>query len=102
MITNQQEKIVTEEAIPQPENQPQPELKIDLEPCPCGKVPEGLMIEMQERGKYGRTMGDCCAEWAVEFRNGYTADQQETLKKAAAAWNAAPRVGPAVTGEAEA
>lgn len=68
--------------------------KIVLEPCPCGKIPEGLMIEMQERAKYGRVMGNCCTEWAVEFRNGYSEDQERTLVKAQQAWNAAPRGWP--------
>lgn len=74
-----------------------PEVK--LGPCPCGKTPMGLFIEMPERGKYGRTMGDCCAEWQVEFRNGFTADQDETLAKAQRAWNNAPRV-PLAAGQA--
>jgi hypothetical protein len=49
------------------------------------------MIEMQERAKYGRTLGDCCTEWSVEFRNGYSKDPEDTLARAQKAWNAAPR-----------
>ena len=62
-----------------------------LAPCPCGQVPERLMIEMPQRAKYGLAMGDCCAEWAVEFRNGYTDNPNETAARAREAWDAAPR-----------
>lgn len=81
-------------------DQPQgmPELPPDLTgaptplaPCPCGKVPERLMIEMPQRAKYGLTMGDCCASWAVEFRNGYTDDPNKTADLARQAWQEAPR-----------
>jgi len=65
--------------------------KLDLNHCPCGEKPEGLYIEMPERGKYGRATGQCCAEWSVEFRNGYEANPDKTLAKAAKAWNDAPR-----------
>jgi len=65
--------------------------KLELEPCPCGEKPTGLYIEMPERGKYGRASGQCCAEWSIEFRNGYEADPEKTLAKAAKAWNDAPR-----------
>lgn len=64
-----------------------------LAPCPCGKAPTNLLIEMPERAKYGRCMGDCCAEWSVEFRNGYSQDPEQTTERAREAWNAAPRAG---------
>jgi hypothetical protein len=64
---------------------------LELEPCPCGEKPTGLYIEMPERGKYGRASGQCCAEWSIEFRNGYEADPEKTLAKAAKAWNDTPR-----------
>ena len=53
------------------QNDQEPIEKAELEaqslaPCPCGVVPENLLIEMPERAKYGRTMGDCCGEWSVE------------------------------------
>lgn len=65
--------------------------KIHLEPCPCGKTPDLLIIEMPERAKWGRAFGDCCSEWAIEFRNGYTADGKVSQKRAAKAWNETPR-----------
>jgi hypothetical protein len=78
------------------QNDQEPIEKAELEapslaPCPCGVVPENLLIEMPERAKYGRTMGDCCGEWSVEFRNGYTTDPNLTTERARRAWNEAPR-----------
>lgn len=70
--------------------QPAP-VKTDLVECPCGKKPENLIIEMGQRAKFGRCMGDCCAEWGIEFRNGYSEDMEQTMKRAARAWNEAPR-----------
>ena len=89
------------EQIDQPNATPEPLEKVGamtpaaeqppLAPCPCGMVPTALLIEMPERAKYGRTMGDCCSEWAVEFRNGYTQDPELTTQRARDAWNDAPR-----------
>lgn len=64
-----------------------------LRPCPCGQVPNRLILEMQRQAKYGNALGECCANWAVEFRNGFTADQEESVVRATEAWNAAPRAG---------
>ncbi|KPK74259.1 MAG: hypothetical protein AMJ84_00280 [Acidithiobacillales bacterium SM23_46] len=71
----------------QPPKLEQPPIKM----CPCGQFPDGLLIEMPERAKYGRAMGSCCGDWSVEFRNNYTQDPQETLTRASKAWNDAPR-----------
>lgn len=68
-----------------------PEAPTLLLPCPCGKEPSTLLIEMPERAKYGVAMGDCCGTWMVEFRNGYARDPNITTKKAREAWNDAPR-----------
>ena len=65
--------------------------KVHLEPCPCGQNPDLLIIEMPERAKYGRAFGDCCSEWSIEFRNGYTADPKLSQVRAAKAWNNTPR-----------
>ena len=65
--------------------------KIHLELCPCGQRPDLLIIEMQERAKWGRAFGDCCSEWMIEFRNGYTAEPKVSQVRAAAAWNDMPR-----------
>jgi hypothetical protein len=63
-----------------------------LQPCPCGTIPENLVIEVRERAKYGLVSGSCCSEWHVEFRNGYTDDNALTTSRAADAWNQAPRL----------
>lgn len=86
-MSEQTAKAVAEAVQDQPERPP----KVELKPCPCGATPEGLLIEMPERAKYGVTMGDCCGVWLVEFRNGYTNDREVTLKRAQDAWNNAPR-----------
>lgn len=75
------------------EKQQETEVK-PLAPCPCGIVPEVLLLEMPERAKYGRAIGHgngCCGEWGIEFRNGYTADPDESAEKARKAWDKAPR-----------
>jgi hypothetical protein len=66
--------------------QPQPYAR-----CPCGKVPDAIIVECQERAKWGRVMGNCCAEWSLEFKNNYMSDPQETQRRASKAWNEAPR-----------
>lgn len=76
------------QAIEQP---PKQRPKLELKPCPCGATPEGLYIEMPERGKYGLASPQCCSVWTVEFRNGFEGNQEITLQKAAKAWNDAPR-----------
>ncbi|KPK72258.1 MAG: hypothetical protein AMJ84_04530 [Acidithiobacillales bacterium SM23_46] len=75
----------------QQESNPEQPRKVELQPCPCGKTPGGLLIEMPERAKYGAAMGDCCGMWIVEFRNGYATEHEITLKRAQDAWNNAPR-----------
>lgn len=84
---------------PEPPAPPPPPPQIELLPCPCGEVPSGLLIEMGQRAKYGQCMGDCCAEWSVEFRNGYSQDQHETLGRAQEAWNSARRANPSPSEE---
>lgn len=64
-----------------------------LNACPCGKVPGRLILEMPRQAKYGNALGDCCGMWGVEFRNGYTMDQEESVARATEAWNSAPRAG---------
>lgn len=59
--------------------------------CACGKTPENLFITAPERSKWGFVAGDCCGEWTIEFRNGYTADQEVSIQRATEAWNNAPR-----------
>lgn len=60
-------------------------------PCPCGKVPEQLIIEIPQQGKLGRAVCGICGEWGVDFLRGMTQDPESILDKAQAAWDAAPR-----------
>ena len=73
---------------------------IDLKPCPCGKVPERLLITGAERSRWREVDGDCCGHWMLEFRSDYLADDDpELMERAIEAWNSAPRAG--VTAEKE-
>ena len=64
----------------------------ELKACPCGNIPKTLCIEGQDRDKYMRVTGDCCSEWAIEFRAGYAMlDDPELLVDATEAWNNASR-----------
>ncbi len=60
-------------------------------PCPCGQVPESLLIEVAQDNKVARAAGNCCATWYVEFLRGNTVDQQVITDRATKAWDAAPR-----------
>jgi hypothetical protein len=59
-----------------------------LKPCPCGKVPELLVIP--EGTKWAQTYGNCCGEWTIEFRS-QCKEGDELMALAIEAWNAAPR-----------
>ncbi len=63
-----------------------------LKPCPCGAVPESLLIEADAGGN-ARAAGDCCGRWHVVFtfnsEQGITVAAMESL--ADQAWNNAPR-----------
>ena len=65
----------------------------DLKKCPCGKVPERLIItDAGQGGKWAYAYGDCCSTWEIEFRTGYYAlDSDECMRAAIAFWNDAPR-----------
>lgn len=65
--------------------------RIHLEPCPCGKTPKMLMVELETSKKRGHTFGDCCGEWMIEFNNNYNVDKEKMADKAKVAWNRATR-----------
>lgn len=67
-------------------------VRIHIEPCPCGKQPTMLMLELDADKKRGHVFGDCCSEWMVEFNNNYNVDKDKMAERAKAAWNRAPRV----------
>ena len=67
---------------------------VELKGCPCGKVPEALVIEGQNRQKWQHVAGTCCGTWEVEFRTSYYPNgSPELMELAIAAWNDAPREG---------
>lgn len=63
-------------------------------PCPCGQVPEQLIIEIPQQGKIGRASCGTCGAWGIEFLRGVTQDNEVILDKAHAAWDSAPRAVP--------
>ncbi len=65
----------------------------DLAPCPCGQVPEKLIVEYSGQGsKWAMVNGYCCGEWNIEFRTYYEPlDSEKIMRLAREAWNAAPR-----------
>ena len=66
-------------------------VRTHIEPCPCGKQPMMLMLELDRDKKRGHVFGDCCSEWMVEFNNNYNVDKDKMAERAKAAWNRAPR-----------
>ena len=63
--------------------------------CPCGEVPERLVIQPDGGGKWASASGDCCGYWSIEFRANYKApDSPECIALAARAWHDAPRGTP--------
>jgi hypothetical protein len=64
-----------------------------LKRCPCGKVPNSLFVtDANQGGKYANVNGDCCGEWTIEFRTGYSkVGSDDCMSVAVAAWNDAPR-----------
>jgi len=65
--------------------------QITLAPCPCGEVPNGLIMECSERAKFGRAAGQCCGSWYIEYFNRFESDQNKMLAYAVTAWNDSPR-----------
>ena len=63
----------------------------DLKRCPCGEIPDDLIItEQMSPMNWSWVAGNCCGEWNIEFRSDY--ESGEKLKElAVTAWNSAPR-----------
>ena len=61
------------------------------QPCPCGAVPEQLVLEVNQESKVGRATCGNCGVWGVDFLRGLAREQEPILDKAQAAWDAAPR-----------
>jgi len=62
-----------------------------FEPCPCGAVPEKLMLQVSEKSKLGFASGSCCDDWKIEFLRGNATDPEVILDKAQLAWDSARR-----------
>lgn len=66
--------------------------KIELLPCACGAPEVNLVIDAPRQGeKVGRVSCSDCGAWGVDFLVPRTQDQELIGKKAAQAWNEAPR-----------
>ena len=63
---------------------------MQLKQCPCGKTPTKLDITETLYGKWIDIMGNCCGEWTIEARNGYSKGD-DMMKNAITAWNNVPR-----------
>lgn len=60
--------------------------------CPCGQVPEKLIVDDSGHARCALVSGYCCGEWAIGFRtNRSKFDSEENIRRARVAWNAAPR-----------
>lgn len=65
--------------------------EIKLAPCPCGKTPTELDVVPSDT-LWAIVQGDCCGEWAIEFRlDEISVDSKEAYRLACEAWNNAPR-----------
>lgn len=60
-------------------------------PCPCGAIPEQLLLEVNQESKVGRVTCGNCGSWGVDFLRGHAREQEDILDKGQAAWDAAPR-----------
>ncbi len=65
----------------------------NIKPCPCGRPIDELCIsDAGQGGKWAYVTGNCCGEWAIEFRTSYTKwNSTECMELAITAWNNAPR-----------
>ena len=63
-----------------------------LKRCPCGQVPNSLIIqEFQEDQVVLDASPACCSYWNFNFSAEDTDKEQETMDSAIKAWNALPR-----------
>ena len=63
-----------------------------IERCPCGQIPDHLIIAEGQCSKWAYVSGVCCGEWNVEFRTGYRAlDDPKLMEEAIDEWNEAKR-----------
>ncbi len=61
--------------------------------CPCGEIPDDIIIVEGSCSKWAFATGSCCGEWHIEFRTSYEELESVKCKEyATRAWNEAPRV----------
>lgn len=72
-------------------NRPEEPVKRVFKACPCGQVPERLLLEINRDSKVGRATCGTCGTWGLEFLRGHEEDPERILDKAQAAWDAGPR-----------
>ena len=66
----------------------------ELKPCPCGKMPEKLLISEGSTFRWRYVEGDCGCGWMFETRINTMrkASGQEDYEECVEAWNAKDRV----------
>ena len=63
-----------------------------LNPCPCGQVPERLIVSDDDVDGCAYVWGSCCGQWKIVFYAGEDGvNSPECMALAREAWNAAPR-----------
>lgn len=64
-----------------------------LAPCPCGMIPDKLIITDNGHGaKWAIAAGSCCGDWMIEFRTNYEPfESDKCMELAITAWNTNPR-----------
>ena len=67
-----------------------------LKPCPCGKVPERMIITTNRWSEYGQweyVYGSCCKAWIIEAEMLWEPPgSDEAVQRATRAWNEAVRM----------
>lgn len=72
-----------------------PNTDTPLAPCPCGEVPDSLIVCEGRLGSEAMVSGNCCDEWSVEFRINYKDPYSpEGYALAVEAWNGAKKMSP--------
>lgn len=50
-----------------------------MKKCNCGLTPTKLIINETSAGQHALVSGSCCAEWQVEFTNGYAIGTEQKV-----------------------
>lgn len=64
----------------------------ELKKCPCGKTPSALHVGGGVSSSWAWVCGDCCYNWAIEFRTvHHDWTSNESYENAVKYWNDSPR-----------